>query len=142
MHGRIAPLADDRAHMYQAIRGHPCLAQTVSKRLIAIALLASALLLSASFDARSATETWTPGGLSIGGDGTWDTGITANWNFLETWTDGNAAVFSGAGGTVTLVNPIASALTFSASGPYLLESGTLQLSGSDVMVDSFATISS
>jgi fibronectin-binding autotransporter adhesin len=39
-------------------------------------------------------------------------------------------------------NPSANSLTFSASGPYLLESGTLTLTGSDVTANSAATISS
>ena len=51
-------------------------------------------------------------------------------------------MFSGTGGTVTVVNPIANSLTFSASAPYLLESGTLTMSGNDLTLDSNATIAS
>ncbi|MGA3172787.1 MAG: hypothetical protein ABSE62_17445 [Chthoniobacteraceae bacterium] len=105
---------------------------------LARALLAGAFLLSASFDARSATETWNPAG--GGGNGTWDT-VTDNWNPGQTtWTDSNDAVFSGTGGTVTVVNPDADSLTFSASGPYLLQSGTVTLTGSNVTMNSDATI--
>jgi T5SS/PEP-CTERM-associated repeat protein len=104
-------------------------------------LLSLIFLLSASFHARSATESWNPGGAG-GGDGTWDTGITANWNSGQTWTTGSDALFSGVGGTVTLVTPSANSLTFTASGSYLLQSGTLTLTGSNITVNSDATIAS
>ncbi len=108
---------------------------------IALVLMAAGCLLFACVDARSATETWNPNGAG-GGNGTWDTGIIPYWNSGVNWTNSNDALFTGTGGTVTVVNPIANSLTFSASGPYLLESGTLTLSGNDVIVNSNATISS
>jgi T5SS/PEP-CTERM-associated repeat protein/autotransporter-associated beta strand protein len=103
-------------------------------------LLACAFFLPAPFQARSATETWNPGGAG-GGNGTWNT-VTGDWDSAQTWTNGNDALFSGSGGTVIVVDPIANSLTFSATGPYLLESGTLTLTGSDVTVNSDATIAS
>jgi len=107
-----------------------------------IALLAGALFLSASFQARSAVETWAPAGSANGGSGVWNTS-TDNWNGGTTvWTNSNDAIFSGTEGTVTVVNPIADSLTFSASQPYLLQSGTLALSGGSIIVNSDATISS
>ena len=101
--------------------------------------LASVFLLSATFNARSATETWNPVG--GGGDGTWDES-TPNWNSGALWTDSNDALFSGTGGTVTVDAPFANSLTFSASGSYLLDGGILTLTGSDVTVNSNATIDS
>jgi T5SS/PEP-CTERM-associated repeat protein len=113
----------------------------VFQHLIAPALLVGIFLFWASSDARAATETWNPGGAG-GGNGTWDAGVTPDWNSGLTWSNSNDALFSGTGGTVTVINPIANSLTFSASGPYLLESGTVTLSGSGVTVNSVATISS
>jgi len=98
------------------------------------------LLLSA-LDAHSATETWNPGGAG-GGNGTWNTGVTPAWDSAAVWISSNDALFTGTGGTITVVNPVADSLTFSASGAYLLESGTLMLSGTDVTVDSNVTIAS
>jgi T5SS/PEP-CTERM-associated repeat protein len=126
-----------RIHRYQ-YKADSALA--VFRLLIAPALLVSVFLLSAPFDARSATETWNPAG--GGGNGTWDT-VTDNWNPGQTiWTNGNDALFSGTGGTVTVVSPSANSLTFSASGPYTLQGGTLALGGPGIVVNSNATISS
>ena len=58
------------------------------------------------------------------------------------WTDSNGALFSGTGGTVTVITPTADSLTFSATGTYTLTSGTLMTSGSDITVNSAATIGS
>ncbi len=115
----------------------------ISRGLIRQSLAATVLLLAhtGAITSYGATETWDPGGHG-GGNGTWNTSLTPNWNSAQTWTNGNSALFSGTGGTVTVVNPSAGALTFSASGPYLLTSGTLRLTGSDVEVNSAATISS
>ena len=107
--------------------------------LIATTLLAGGLFLLASFDAWSAMETWNP--VAGGGSGMWDTN-SRNWNSGQIWSSGGDASFSGTGGTVTVVNPSANSLTFSASGPYLLTGGTLTLTGSDVTVNSDVTISS
>ena len=130
--------------MRDSIRGHGgrhCFSEGSSAGLITRALVTGVFFLLAALGARCATETWHPGGAS-GGNGTWNTSLTPNWNSSQTWTNGNSAVFGGAGGTVTVVNPSASAVTFSASGPYLLKSGTLELTGSNVTVNSAATISS
>jgi T5SS/PEP-CTERM-associated repeat protein/autotransporter-associated beta strand protein len=105
-----------------------------------IALL-TVMLLGSAPSARSNTETWTPGGSSNGGNGTWDT-VTANWNTNQLWTNGNAASFSGTGGTVTVTAVTANALTFAASGPYLLQSGTLTLSNDSITANSSVTIGS
>lgn len=113
------------------------------ERLIAPVLLAAVFLAAIPFDARSATQSWVPG--HGGGDGTWDAGVSPNWTPSsngDVWTNGNDAVFAMSGGAVTVVNPAANSLTFSASGPYVLQSGTLTLTGSDVTVNSDATISS
>jgi T5SS/PEP-CTERM-associated repeat protein len=88
------------------------------------------------------TQTWNPNGNFRGGSGTWDTGVTQDWDSGVVWTDGNDALFSGTGGTVTLVSPTADSLTFSAMGSYLLAGGTLSLSGSAITVNSNATIAS
>ena len=107
-------------------------------------LLAAAAFFSVPFavsTARSSTQSWNPGGAG-GGNGTWNTAITPDWDSGVTWSDGNDALFSGAGGIVTLVTPTADSLTFSASGPYVLKSGTLTLSSADVTVNSAATIAS
>jgi T5SS/PEP-CTERM-associated repeat protein/autotransporter-associated beta strand protein len=104
-------------------------------------LLAAGLLLSAALPARCDTETWDPGGAGSG-DGTWDDGITPNWNSGAVWTNSNDALFSGAGGVITVADPTVDSLTFSASGPYLIESGTLNFTGGNVTVNSDATISS
>jgi T5SS/PEP-CTERM-associated repeat protein/autotransporter-associated beta strand protein len=106
------------------------------------ALLAAAFLLTASSAAHCATESWNPNGNGTGGNGTWDTGVTPDWDSGVVWTDSNDALFSGAGGTVTVVSPIANSLTFSATGPYTLTGGTLTMSGSDITVNSAATIGS
>ncbi len=108
-------------------------------------LLASALLFATATSAltmHGATQSWNPNGNGNGGNGAWDTGVTPDWDSGVVWTDSNDALFSGTGGTVTLVTPAANSLTFSATGPYLLTSGTLTLSGSDVTVNSSATIAS
>ena len=102
--------------------------------------LVSTFLFAAASTSRSATETWHPGG-ATGGNGTWNTSIT-NWNSGVVWTNSNDAVFSGTGGTVTVATVSADSLTFSASGPYLLQSGTLTLTGSNISVGSATTISS
>jgi T5SS/PEP-CTERM-associated repeat protein len=90
-------------------------------------------------DARCATETWNPGGAGAG-NGTWDTS-TPNWNSSQDWVNGNDALFSGTGGTVNLDYASANSLTFSASGPYILQGDLLVLTGSDIVVNSAATIS-
>jgi hypothetical protein len=43
------------------------------------AILAVVLLVGVFSDAHSATETWNPGGAG-GGNGTWDTGVTPDWD--------------------------------------------------------------
>jgi T5SS/PEP-CTERM-associated repeat protein/autotransporter-associated beta strand protein len=104
------------------------------------ALLAVSLYLLASAQVRAATESWNPGGAGAG-NGTWDTGITANWNSSQTWTSGNDALFGGTGGTINLVSPSANSLTF-ASGAYLLQGGSLTLTGDNVTVNGNVTIAS
>jgi T5SS/PEP-CTERM-associated repeat protein len=106
------------------------------------ALLAAAFLLTAFSTAHCATQSWNPNGNGAGGNGTWDTGVTPDWDSGVTWTDSNDALFSGTGGTVTVVDPTANSLTFSASGAYMLTGGTLTMSGSDITVNSAATIGS
>jgi len=86
-------------------------ALAVFGRLFASVLMAGAFLLLSPLNARCATESWNPGGAGDG-NGTWDTGVTADWNSGVTWSNNNAAIFSGTGGTVTLVNPIVNSLTF------------------------------
>ena len=103
--------------------------------------LFAASLLFASLTAHCATQSWNPGGAG-GGDGTWDTGVTQDWDSGVVWTDSNDALFEGNGGMVTVVSPTANSLTFSATGPYVLTGGTLTLSGSNVTVESDATIAS
>jgi T5SS/PEP-CTERM-associated repeat protein/autotransporter-associated beta strand protein len=86
-------------------------------------------------------ETWNPNAAG-GGNGKWDTGITPDWDPGITWTDSNDALFSGTGGVITVITPTANSLTFSATAHYLLQSGTLIMSGSNITVDSAATIAS
>jgi T5SS/PEP-CTERM-associated repeat protein len=109
--------------------------------LLRTALVAGCLLLSVICSARSETQTWSPsGGRGSDEDGTWNT-TTANWSGEE-WTNGNDAVFNGFGGTVTVANISANSLTFDASGPFTLQSGTINMSGNTVTVNSAVTISS
>jgi len=107
---------------------------------IARTLVTCALLLLTSIT-RGDTEVWNPGGAGQG-DGTWDTVSAANWNSGQVWVNGDDAIFSGTGGAISLGNPSANSLTFTASGPYMLEGGMLTLTGSEVSVHSDATISS
>jgi T5SS/PEP-CTERM-associated repeat protein len=97
------------------------------------------IFFTAAVPARCATQSWNPGGAG-GGNGTWNPGIGAVWDSGQVWTNGNTALFGGTGGDVTVINPSAAGLTFSASGAYLLQSGTLTLTGSSILMDSAATI--
>lgn len=98
------------------------------------------IVLSLCFSAYSQTENWTPGGGS-GGSGVWDT-TTVNWDGNGTWTNGDDAEFGGGGGTVTVSNVTTDALTFDASGPYLLQSGTVTVADETLQADSAVTIAS
>ena len=102
----------------------------------------SSLLLFSHLPAHAATQTWNPNGNNTGGNGIWDSGITPDWDTGVVWTNGNDALFSGTGGTVTTVDPTANSLTFSATGLYLLQGETFTLSGSNVTVNSDTTIAS
>ena len=105
-------------------------------------LLTAALLLTAFSAAHCATQSWNANGDGTGGSGTWDTGSTPDWDSGVVWTDSNDALFSGTGGVVTVVNPIADSVNFNATGPYTLTSGTLTLSGGGISVSGSATIAS
>lgn len=120
-------------------RRRKCSSALISLR-ISFVLLSFALLLFRPRHGLSAIETWNPSNGS--GSGSWDT-TSDNWSPGQTvWTNSNDAIFSGSGGAVTVVDPVANSLTFAASGAYLLESGTLLLSGSEVTANSSATIAS
>ena len=72
----------------------------------------------------------------FGGTGTWDVGITANWNDATgtaapfVWADGNNAIFSGTAGTVTLGGAVSAiGLVFSTSGYTITGSSAITLTG-------------
>src|SRR5207237_974709 len=77
-------------------------------------------------------------GAGLGGTGTWDNGITSNWNDSlglsdQTWNDANAdnAIFWGTAGTVTIntgETRTASGLNFKTDA-YTLTGGTVALMG-------------
>ena len=84
-----------------------------------------------------------------GGSGTWSTSAT-NWNTAAdgsgsrvAWTNGDDAVFSASGGTVTISGGVTvSSITISATG-YTVSSSTLTLSGSaSISANQNAVISS
>jgi len=108
------------------------------RRLLSIAVACVVLLMTV--EGRCSTQTWSPGGAG-GGNGAWNTS-TANWNGNKKWSDGNDAVFSGTGGTVTVASVTANSLTFNGTGPYQLTGGTLWLNNDAVTVNSAATIGS
>lgn len=111
------------------------------RRLVARLLGASAWLAIAS-GASAQTLTWGVG--SAGGSGTWSTSV-ANWsNGSSTvpWTNGDAAVFAGTAGNVSISGQVtASQLTFSTAG-YILQNGFLLggNGGLTVQTDADATI--
>jgi fibronectin-binding autotransporter adhesin len=85
----------------------------------------------------AATQYWDPNGASaLGGTGNWDT-TSANWSSGNVptatptpWTNGNTAIFSTAGGTVTIAagGVDAAGLTVNVSG-YTIAGGPLTLDG-------------
>src|SRR6476646_6671638 len=90
------------------------------------------LVCSGTMSAMAADLSWDPAGTGpvvSGGSGTWDSTSNFWWNGTSdtAWTDGNAAVFAGTAGTVTLAGPVsATGLTFSTTG-YTLTGSTITL---------------
>src|SRR5436190_17820901 len=76
----------------------------------------------------AASNTWT-GNVNLN----WDT-ATANWTSPTVWADGNDAVFSGAGGAITVSPVSAHSLTFTTNG-YSFSGGALTLTGSGPTID-------
>ncbi len=83
------------------------------------------MLLAAANGASAQTLTWGVGG--AGGSGTWSTSV-ANWSNgsgTVPWTDGDAAVFAGTAGNVSISGAVtASQVTFSTPG-YIVQNGFL-----------------
>ncbi len=86
-------------------------------------------------------------GANLGGSGTWNNLLTANWwdgipsSSALTWNNAglDTAIFWGSAGTVTLESPlVASGLLFKTSG-YLLTGGSLTLAGSSSITAELGT---
>ena len=91
---------------------------------------------------------WDPAGANLGGNGTWDTTSQVWRNAqgqMQTWQNGDNAVFSGTAGTVSISGSIsADSITFQTSG-YTLQGGTIAIPSEGATIDvesTSATISS
>ena len=97
----------------------------LKKTMMLVAVVATSATLLA------ADATWYDAGTGI-----WDLSAL-NWNGgAAAWTDGDTAVFSGAGGAVTVDEPVTAAgLTFSADGYTVGGSSAIGTSGATLTVD-------
>jgi len=112
----------------------------------------SVILFAATLPLQAANRYWDGTDTTAnadGGNGTWNTGITPNWDTAAvagangTWANGDIAIFGGPAGTVSVSGGVAtSGLTFDSSG-YLVQNGTLTFStNSTITTNADGTISS
>ncbi len=130
------------AHKYGVVISRP--RRGTSPRRLARS--AAALALASASTAGAATQYWDPNGAtSFGGNGTWDTsasnpvwtgpGVTTATDTLVPWMNGNAAVFTGTGNTVTIASAVdATGVTMNASS-YNITGGTLMLNGGTPIIN-------
>ncbi|MCU0795417.1 MAG: autotransporter-associated beta strand repeat-containing protein [Akkermansiaceae bacterium] len=85
--------------------------------------------------ALAADQTWNTSGASD----TWNT-TDLNWDGALAWTNGNTAIFSGTGESISVGSVSTAGITFSGTG-YVLGSGTITQSGS-ITANESATINS